>query len=443
MDGPKGQGVKVSREAKGTVRITHRNADGSVRWALYFRRTGHSAETIPCTRYHREEDRNAVERWAEGIRAARRGMVKVTAGEAETVAQWFARYFTWRASQPMGGESVADSRGRIRKWVEPRIGGLQIRTLTREQLDDLVDFLDRAVVEDRLAWKTACNVWGEVSAGLAVAASAKRASGLRVRDDNPAAGVAGPTKGITKIKPVLRPSEIVKLLSCTDVPIDRRHVYATAIYSAMRQGELRALRVGDIDLDAMQISVTRQRKNGKEKARTKTGRARRVAIEPNLVPLLRALTEGRPADAFVLRVTAHNRCASHLRSDLLTAGVDRTALHVETPTTAHLTFHNLRDTCLTHMAVRRDPPQDVQWRAGHTTLAMTEKYIAQARYEAGPSFGTPLGPIPTALIHPDPDSVIESVIVIENTPKTPAKWWRRRESKDSRGVGESRAGTCT
>ena len=33
------------------------------------------------------------------------------------------------------------------------------------------------------------------------------------------------------------------------------------------------------------------------------------------------------------------------------------------------------------MAVRRDPPQDVQWRAGHTTPAMTERYIANARYE--------------------------------------------------------------
>jgi integrase len=61
----------------------------------------------------------------------------------------------------------------------------------------------------------------------------------------------------------------------------------------MRQGELRGLRVRDVDLDAMQITVLRQVKNGKEKDRTKTGRARIVQIEPNLVPLLRILTEGR------------------------------------------------------------------------------------------------------------------------------------------------------
>src|SRR5438067_2048781 len=49
------------------------------------------------------------------------------------------------------------------------------------------------------------------------------------------------------------------------------------------------------------------------------------------------------------------------------------------------------------MALRRDPPQDVQWRAGHTTSAMTEKYIAEARYQAGANFGEPLPPLPREL----------------------------------------------
>lgn|GEM_PF-4443847 len=67
---------------------------------------------------------------------------------------------------------------------------------------------------------------------------------------------------------------MIKLLSCAGpegIPLERRHVYAVATYTAMRQGELRALRVNDIDFDAMQITVARQVKNGKEKDRTKTG----------------------------------------------------------------------------------------------------------------------------------------------------------------------------
>jgi hypothetical protein len=56
------------------------------------------------------------------------------------------------------------------------------------------------------------------------------------------------------------------------------------------------------------------------------------------------------------------------------------------------------------MAVRRAPPQDVQWRAGHTTPAMIEAYISNARYEAGANFGTPLPPLPSALFQrPTPE----------------------------------------
>jgi hypothetical protein len=92
-----------------------------------------------------------------------------------------------------------------------------------------------------------------------------------------------------------------------------------------------------------------------------------VQIEPNLVPLLRMLVDGKEGDHRILSVGTHNRCASHLREDLEIAECKREALHVakNDPMRARMKFHNLRDTCLTHMAVRRDPPQDVQWRAGH------------------------------------------------------------------------------
>ncbi len=105
----------------------------------------------------------------------------------------------------------------------------------------------------------------------------------------------------------------------------------------------------DVDLSAGQISVTKQLKGGREKNRTKTRRARVVTIEPNLVPLLVALTEDRSSDAYLVTVRAHNRCASNLREDLILAGCSREALHVpkSDPMRAHLTFHNLRDTRLT------------------------------------------------------------------------------------------------
>jgi hypothetical protein len=171
-----------------------------------------------------------------------------------------------------------------------------------------------------------------------------------------------------------------------------------------------------VDLDAMQITVARQAKGKVEKARTKSGRARVVAIEPNLAPLLRALVVDKQPDEKILRMPAgSNHPAEQLRKDLLRAGCTREALHVDRddPMRAPMRFHNLRDTCLTHMAVRRDPPQDVQWRAGHTTAAMTERYIANARYEAGPNSGEPLAPLPAELIAASGGDVIENVITTQ------------------------------
>lgn len=322
---------------------------------------------------------------------------RVPAGE--TVTNWFPRYFDARAERTTGAESIADSRGRFRKWIEPKLGDLVMVAVTREHLEDFVTFLDEQVNEEVISAKTAKNVWGEVTAAFNVAVRGKDKS-LRILSSNPAQDVAGPDDGAKKQKPFLRPDEITKLLSCDAVPLERRHVYAVALYTAMRQGELRALRVCDVDFDAMQITVARQMKNGVEKERTKTGRARLVQIETNLVSLLRTLMMGKEAEDRLLHVMAHNRCASHLREDLVAAGCTREALHVpkSDPMRIHMKFHNLRDTCLTHMAVRRDSPQDVQWRAGHTTPAMTEAYIANARYQAGASFGTPLGPLPAGLM---------------------------------------------
>lgn len=317
----------------------------------------------------------------------------------ETVNEWFDRYYKWRKGRPRGAESVGDSKGMFNKWISPRIGPLPMVDVTREALEDFVSFLDEKVGEEVIAAKTARNIWGEAAAAFRVATQGKDKS-LRVLETNPAEHVAPPDDGVNKQKPFLRPDEIVKLLGCERVPIDRRHVYAVAVYTALRQGELRGLRVGDVDLESMQITVVRQVKNGVEKQRTKTERARIVQIELNLLPLLRVLMQNRMADDRLLSVGAHNRCASHLREDLVAAGCKREALHVpkNDPLRAHMKFHNLRDTCLTHMAVRRDPPQDVQWRAGHTTPAMTEAYISNARYQAGTNFGTPLPPLPPELL---------------------------------------------
>jgi hypothetical protein len=93
-------------------------------------------------------------------------------------------------------------------------------------------------------------------------------------------------------------------------------------------------------------------------------------------------------------------CARSLRDDLAAAGVGGSDLFVEgDPLQQHLTFHHLRDTGLTWMAVRGDDPVRIQWRAGDAQLSMTEEYIAAGR-NVGAGFGRPFPPPPLNLIDP-------------------------------------------
>jgi hypothetical protein len=86
--------------------------------------------------------------------------------------------------------------------------------------------------------------------------------------------------------------------------------------------------------------------------------------------------------------------AELLRKDLRTVGVTRAALHVEhDPLQRGITFHDLRDTGLTHMAVRGDSPTVIQWTGGHSDFKTTQGYIARGQTERG-RVGNPLPPLP-------------------------------------------------
>jgi integrase len=80
---------------------------------------------------------------------------------------------------------------------------------------------------------------------------------LRVLTDNPCAGVRGPDEGVKRSKSYVYPNEFVRLVECPRVPIRWRRLFALAIYTYTRAGELEALEKEDVDLDAMVIHVHR------------------------------------------------------------------------------------------------------------------------------------------------------------------------------------------
>lgn len=116
--------------------------------------------------------------------------------------------------------------------------------------------------------------------------------------------------------------------------------------------------------------------------RTKSETARRLAIEPTLVPLLAAIHKraGRPRTGRVLQdMPPWHDLAKGLRLYVALAGLTHVELHRKGPTRRWLPFHDLRATGVTWMAVRGDDPLKIRQRAGHQHLVTTERYIRLAK----------------------------------------------------------------
>ncbi len=103
-------------------------------------------------------------------------------------------------------------------------------------------------------------------------------------------------------------------------------------------------------------------------------------------------------------------------------GVTRKALHESNELEKAISFHDLRDTGLTHMALRGDHPQIIQWTAGHTDQDTTQGYIDRGRVERQ-RIGEPLPALPLELL-PDPPTGLASAEPVAETLTVSASLWR-------------------
>lgn len=113
---------------------------------------------------------------------------------------------------------------------------------------------------------------------------------LRIREDNPAEHVSAPDRGLLRAKSYLYPSEFRRLVGHERIDVAFRIVYAVAVYTYARAGELVALGPSDVDLEHGVIHITKSvdRETGNVKP-TKSGTTRRIPIERELGPLLERL----------------------------------------------------------------------------------------------------------------------------------------------------------
>ena len=316
---------------------------------------------------------------------------------SETFRDYAERWVEEREAR--GLVSARDDRSRLKNHVATIVGDRPIRDITRAEVEAIVESCDTKVLDGEIEWLTATHVWACVTKLFGDACGSKVKT-LRVREDNPAAGVRGPDRGVEKAKNYLYPNEFLKLAACEAVPLRARRVYALSIYLYVRAGELEALGLEDVDHGRGTVHVHRSidRARRCEKS-TKGKQARRFSVEAEILPLLRVLCPQALA-AGAKRLTAMGAVedlSTTFRDHLRAAGVDRAELFADDKTRKHITFHDLRATGLTWMAVRGDDPLKIKFRAGHSDFKTTEIYIREAE-QVKDGFGVVFPALPACLL---------------------------------------------
>ncbi|MGA2451048.1 MAG: site-specific integrase [Polyangiaceae bacterium] len=428
----------MGRKSTGTVRLMP-NAQGREQWhARFTRADGTRTAWIALDPRIPESDEPRAKACAE-VEAAQ--FQHVTRGGIETVASYADRWCKWRERRGLG--CIQYDRALLAWHVLPTIGKTDVRTVGRDDIRRLVNVLDAAAQRGwtdqegkrcPFGWKRAVNAWSVVRAMFRDACGGKDAA-IRVRDDNPADGVSGPDVGTRKAKQYLWPYEFMAFVSNEHVPLVWRRLMALAVYAYARAGELAALEWGDVDLEHETIHVHRSldTRRGQGLKSTKSAVARRVPIEPALVPLLAAM-KNNAKSARVIQVPK-GHLARPLRLYLEAVGVKRAELFVTDRTRKAVTFHDLRATGITWCAVRGDDALKIKQRAGHASFSTTEGYIREAE-NLRQGFGGVVPPLPDGLVGSPadeggaaPDSVIEASVTISGARSS------QKQAQSSGGAG--------
>ena len=306
---------------------------------------------------------------------------------------WWRALFAMRDRR--GDSSTVDDEGRYRKHIKPIVPG-HLSRVTREDCERLRDSLDNKIYNATISWKTAANIWAVWTTACRLAATSKHKS-LRVRTDNPCQGIEGPDKGHQRGKTWLWPSEFLQLVECETVPLRWRRIYTLAIYLYVRGSELKALEWDDVDLTHGIVNVHRAMDRSQTVTKsTKSGEARRFSVERELLPLLRAMAKEPDVGSRVIMMPDRKHWAPRLRAHLKRAGVTRSELFANDATRKHITFHDLKATAVTWMAIRGDAALKIMQRAAHRDFQTTQRYMRSAEM-VGDVIGQPFPPLPDAL----------------------------------------------
>lgn len=265
-----------------------------------------------------------------------------------TVGELVSRYLEGPARKLADfGKARAQTR-----MIDDAISAVRVDLLTSAEVERWLARLDgegyapRSVNHARTMLRTILT-WAEAHGIAAVGAAAVKASKTR--------------KVAQKDLETLSLDEVRRLLA-GERDSHKRAIYALAIFTGMRRGEIFALRRPDINLDVGVISV----RASNARRTTKTGKVRMIPIHEELRAHLSRVLISHTADiVFPSPTTGKQRSA-----DAKTAR-DIARLLGAIGITRKVTFRDLRDTCATLLLQAGVSLAVVQRVLGHSTPVLT------------------------------------------------------------------------
>lgn len=224
------------------------NCNAGYEGSIYFAR-----ESKRITKTFRREAE--AKSWrAEAKRAADRGTLRTPMRDTRTLAGALRQFVAGMEEgtiRPKGRarykpNTIRSYERALRVHIAPTgAGGIKVTDLRRRDLQALVDEL----LGNGLSVGTISNVLNPIQAFY------RRAIDRDELTYNPSERIDLPGGNSKRPKRIASPAEAAALLAALD--LEDRPVWATAFYAGLRRGELQALRVRDIDLQANVVTVER------------------------------------------------------------------------------------------------------------------------------------------------------------------------------------------
>ena len=318
--------------------------------------------------------KRAAERTAAQLVAeVERGGHQAQAGR-HTIAELLDRWLAHTEVQGRAMSTLVRYRSAIEANIKPRLGFIAITKLAPADVDRF--YADLA--------KTGLSPLTIRKSHAILSAAFNQALKWGWLDRNPVDRASPPGIRGREIHPPT-PTELASLLEACDANPDLRSLIFVAATTGARRGELCGLRWGDLDMDLAALTIARSISDaGKvvSEKDTKTHQARRIALDPSTVDVLRrhrelleerALAAGTTLGASSYVWSQELDASAPYRPDRLSGAFVWLRDKLGLP---HVTFHALRHFSATTLAGQGVGVRTIAGRLGHASPGITLRTYA-------------------------------------------------------------------